>query len=85
MKNKFWLNLFLILVGVVLGTMITHVVADVSYLSWLAFGQTFGTGAPLTLDLGILSLTFGLQVTFSVATILCIALSLLIGKFIIRE
>ena len=85
MKSKFWINLFLILVGVVLGTMLSHVTAESAYFSWLAFGQTFGTTAPITLELGVVSLTFGISFTITVATILCIAISLLAGKYIFRK
>ena len=85
MKKGFWLNLFLILIGVVFGTMIAYFTKDVSFLSWLAFGQSFGTSAPVTVNLGIMSLTFGISVDITVAVVLCIALSLLIGKFIVRR
>lgn len=85
MKKGFWLNLFLILIGVVLGTMIAHLTKDVSFLSWLAFGQSFGTSAPVTIDLGIMSLTLGISINISVSVVLCIALSLLVGKFIVKR
>lgn len=85
MKNKFWLNFFLVLVGIVLGSMVAHVTAGVSFLSWLAFGLNFGTSAPVTLELGVVSCTFGISFSLSVATILCIALSLIVGKFIARS
>jgi hypothetical protein len=85
MKKGFWLNLFLILIGVVLGTMIAHLTKDVSFLSWLAFGQVFGTSAPVTIDLGIMSLTLGISINISVSVVLCIALSLLVGKFIVKR
>ena len=85
MKKRTWLNLFLILVGVVFGTMIAHFTKDISFLSWLAFGQNFGTSAPVTLNLGIMSLTLGITIDISVAVVLCIALSLIVGKFIVRK
>ncbi len=85
MKNKFWLNLFLILTGTVLGTMIAHFTEGVSFLSWLAFGLTFGTSSPITLELGVVSCTFGINFSLSVATIICIAISLVVGKFIVRK
>ena len=77
--------MFLILVGVVFGTMIAHFTKDISFLSWLAFGQNFGTSAPVTLNLGIMSLTLGITIDISVAVVLCIALSLIVGKFIVRK
>ncbi len=85
MKNKFWLNFFLVLAGIVLGSMVAHFAAGVSFLSWLSFGLNFGTSAPVTLELGVVSCTFGIKFSLSVATILCIAISLVVGKAIVRK
>ncbi len=85
LKSKFWLNLFLVLVGVVLGTMLAHVTAGSAAFSWLAFGQTFGTPTAFNIELGILTLTLGIKCTITVSTILCIAISLLVGKYIFRK
>lgn len=85
MNKKFWINLFLVLAGVVFGTMIAHVTSGISALSWLAFGQSFGLSSPLTLDLGIITITFGINITISVATVICTALMLIIGRFIVRR
>lgn len=85
MKYNFWLNLFLILIGVVLGTMVAGLVKDVSYLSWLASGSTFGTQNPVVLDLGLFSITFGIRITITVASIIFIALSLWLGRLIVRR
>ena len=85
MKNKFWLNLFLILIGVVIGTLIAHLTAGVNGLSWLAFGMDFGTEAPVTVDLGIMTVTFGIRIAITVATVVCTAVSLLVGKFLVRK
>lgn len=85
MKNKFWLNLFLILAGVVLGSMLAHFTADVPYLTWLAYGLNFGTSSPVAVELGVVNFTLGISFNLSVATILCIALTLIIGKFVVRK
>ena len=67
-------NAFLVLIGIVLG----------SFLSWLAFGVDFGLESPMVLDLGILRLTFGISVDLTLATVIFIILSLLIGRAIAR-
>lgn len=85
MNKKFWINLFLILAGVVLGGMTAHVTAGYPVLSWLSFGQSFGLASPLTLDLGVLTVTFGINIDITVATVICTAITLLIGKFVIRK
>ena len=85
MKAKFWLNLFLILAGTVIGNMLSQVTARVSYLSWLAYGLNFGTSEPVSVQLGIVDFTFGISFSLSVATIICIALCMVIGKFLVRK
>ena len=61
-KSKIY-NLFLVLVGIVVGTFVSYLCKDVNALSWLAYGLDFGLESPLVLNLGILSLTFGITVT----------------------
>ena len=85
MKAKFWLNLFLILAGTVIGNMLSQVAAKVSYLSWLAYGLDFGTSSPVAVELGVVDFTFGISFSLSVATIICIALCLIVGKFLVRK
>lgn len=84
-KRNFWLNLFLILIGIVLGTTVAHFTKDVPFLAWLSFGMSFGTSAPVTVDLGVMSITLGASLSISVAVVLMVALSLLVGKFIVRR
>jgi hypothetical protein len=84
-KRNFWLNLFLILVGIVLGGLVAHLTKDISFLSWLSFGESFGTTAPVTVDLGVMSVTLGVSLNISVAVVLAVALSLMVGKFIVRK
>lgn len=67
--------LLLLLAGVVLGGFIGQLVQDVSFLSWLNFGQSFGLSSPLILDLGVLTLQFGLTIRFTIAGILGILLA----------
>lgn len=77
-------NAFLVLIGIVLGSFVSGICRGVSFLSWLAFGVNFGTESPVVLDLGILSLTFGIAVNLTLATVIFIILSLLIGRAIAR-
>ncbi len=73
-KNA-WSLLLLLLAGVVLGSFIAQLTNNVPGLSWLAFGQTFGLDNPIILDLGILVLTFGLKIKFTIASIIGIILA----------
>jgi len=80
-KNN-WALLLMLLAGVVLGGFIGQLASNVSALSWLNYGQTFGLSSPLVLDLGILVLTFGLTIKITIAGILGIVLAIIIYRFL---
>ena len=50
--------------------------------TWLNYGQSFGLSTPLILDLGILSVTFGLSIKITIASILGIAAAVILYRFI---
>ena len=69
----------------VIGGLISEVTAGVSGLSWLSYGNTFGinsNGNPLVLDLGILVITFALQIKITVASIIGVIAAIVIYRFI---
>jgi hypothetical protein len=80
-KNN-WALLLMLLAGVVLGGFIGQLASGVSALSWLNYGQTFGLTEPLTLDLGILVLTFALTIKITIAGIIGIVLAIIIYRFL---
>ena len=80
-----WLLLLFIMIGIVIGGLISGVTAGVSGLSWLSYGYTFGfnsNGNPLVLDLGILVITFALQIKITVASIIGVIAAIVIYRFI---
>ena len=80
-----WLLLLFIMIGIVIGGLISEVTAGVSGLSWLSYGNTFGinsNGNPLVLDLGILVITFALQIKITVASIIGVIAAIVIYRFI---
>jgi len=85
MKKNFWLNFFLICVGIVLGAMVSEMTAGIPFLSWLSYGLDFGTETPIILDLNVLRLTVGLSINITVSTIIFVFLSLLLGKIIVKH
>jgi hypothetical protein len=77
--------LLFILIGVVVGGLIADVTAGVPALSWLSYGRTFGinnSGNPLILDLGILVITFALQIRLTIASILGVIIAIIVYKVI---
>ena len=78
-KSK-WTLLLVLLSGIVLGGFIGYLCRDISWLSWLNYGQTFGLSEPVVLDLGIMLITFGLVISINIASILGIVIGIIIYK-----
>lgn len=85
MRKSFWLNFFLICAGIVVGAMVAEMTAGVPYLSWLSYGLDFGTETPFVLNLNVLRLTVGISVKITISTIIFVALSLVLGRVIVRK
>lgn len=79
-SQNIWVLLLLLLAGVVLGGFIGSALGDVSFLSWLNYGSSFGLTSPLVLDLGVLTLQFGLTIRFTIAGIIGIVLAFFICR-----
>lgn len=82
MTKSFWFHLFLIVVGIVVGSMVSEMTADIPALSWLSYGLNFGTESPVVLDLNAITLTLGISLKVTVSTAACVALSLVLGRYI---
>ena len=68
-EKNIWLLILFILCGIVIGSLIGEVVSQVEALWWIGYGQTFGLTAPLTLDMGVISLTFAMTLKINIASI----------------
>ena len=80
--KNFWIVLVLLLSGIVLGSFIGDMAQNIPGLSWLNFGQTFGLDSPLIVNLGMLVVTFGLTIRITMASIIGVALALVIYRMI---
>ena len=78
MRKNAWTCFLLILAGIVIGGFIGSLFSN----TWLNYGQSFGLTSPLILDLGILSITFGLSINITIASIIGIAVAIVIYRFI---
>lgn len=78
MRKNSWACFLLILAGVVIGGVIGNLFPD----TWLNYGQTFGLSSPLVVDFGILCLTFGLTIKITLASIIGIAIAIVIYRFL---
>lgn len=83
MRNKnFWILLLLLLSGIVLGGFLGSLAEGIDWLAWLNFGESFGLDTPLVLELGVLVITFGLSIRITMASIIGVAVALIIYRYL---
>ena len=81
-RKNFWILLIMLLAGIVLGGFMGQLANGISWLSWLNFGQSFGLDSPLVINFGILVITQGLTIKITMASIIGIAIALIIYRMI---
>ena len=79
-SKNYWVLLVLLLSGIVLGGFLGSFAAGNPFLNWLNYGQSFGLSSPLVLDLGILVITFGLNIKITIAGIIGVLIAILIYR-----
>ncbi len=79
-----WIIVFVMLIGLIIGTVIGSYCSGISALSWLNYGQVFGLTSPLVLDLGVIVLTLGLTIKINIASILGIMIAFLCYKLLVK-
>ena len=80
-KNS-WALFLLMLAGIVLGGFIGTLTADMPVFAWLNYGQSFGFDNPIVLNLGILVITFALNIKITIASIIGLVISAIIYRFL---
>ena len=81
--GKAWVLLLLLLCGVVIGGFLGYLTRDISWLSWLDYGMTFGIGTDggsFVLNLGVLVIPFGLSIKISIASIIGVVIAFLVYR-----
>lgn len=78
-KNM-WIVLLFICAGLVIGGLLGEVAAQVDWLRWLAYGQTFGIENPFVLDLNVLSLTFAFALHINIASIIGLSIAIFLYR-----
>ncbi len=78
MRKNSWACFLLILAGIVIGGFIGSLFPS----TWLNYGQTFGLSSPIIFDIGIMSVTFGLTIKITVASIIGIAIAIIIYRIL---
>ncbi len=80
MDKRFWVFLIFLFSGIIIGGLLGELAANVSFLSWLSYGKSFGLMEPLLLDINILTISFGFTFSLNVASIIGILIAMLIYK-----
>ena len=80
-KNS-WALFLLMLAGIVLGGFIGTLTADMPGFAWLNYGQSFGFDNPIVLNLGILVITFALNIKITIASIIGRVIYAIIYRFL---
>lgn len=78
--KNIWLLILFILSGLVIGGLLGELSKNVDWLWWLSYGDEFGLTSPLTLDLRVLKIQFGLTFRISIASIIGMAISIFIYR-----
>ena len=80
-EKNLWILLIFLLCGIVIGGLIANFASQVSWLSWLDYGEEFGTSGPVGLDLSILKISIELRIKINVASIV----GMIIAAFIYNK
>ncbi|MBR3993984.1 MAG: DUF4321 domain-containing protein [Clostridia bacterium] len=80
MKSKSLIYIIMLLSGIVVGTFIGELARGVRYLEWLSYGIKFGTNGPVSLNLGVLALDFGLSINLTISSIIFVLIALIIAR-----
>lgn len=79
-EKNFWVLLIFLLAGLVLGGLLGKLAGSISWLWWLAYGQSFGLASPLILDLNVLKITFGVTIEINIASIIGMAIAIFVYR-----
>lgn len=79
-EKNIWILLIFLLSGIVIGGLLANFASQISWLSWLAYGEEFGTNGPIGLDLSILKLSFELRMRINVASIVGMIIAAIIYR-----
>lgn len=79
-EKNIWILIVFLLAGLVIGGLLGDIAKNVDFLWWLSYGEQFGLTTPLTLDLSVITLTFGLTFKINIASIIGMAVAIFIYR-----
>ncbi len=82
--KNYWALFLLLLLGIVVGSFISHLVREVDVLKWLNKGLRLSIGdkssGVVSLDLGVLAISFGLSLNITIGSVIGAIASVFIYK-----
>ncbi len=79
-EKNIWILIVFILCGIVVGGLLGDLASKVDFLWWLSYGESFGFSNPISLDLNVIQLTFGLMFKINIASIIGMVLAIFIYR-----
>ena len=79
-EKNVWILLVFILSGIVIGGLLGELASRIDWLWWLSYGESFGLNEPITLDLSVIQITFGLMFKINISSIIGMILAIFIYK-----
>lgn len=79
-EKNIWILVLFILCGIVVGGLLGNLASKIDFLWWLSYGESFGLTEPISLDLSVVQVTFGLMFKINVASIIGMILAIFIYR-----
>ena len=79
-EKNIWILILCLLAGLVIGGLLGNIAQNVNFLWWLSYGEEFGLTSPITLDLSVITLTFGLSFKINVASIIGMVIAIFVYR-----
>ena len=79
-EKNMWILVLFILCGIVIGGLLGEFASKVDFLWWLSYGESFGLSDPISLDLNVIKLTFGLVFKINISSVIGMILAIFIYR-----
>lgn len=85
MSEKKWVFIIVLLTGIVLGGLIGKLAEGVPSLWWLNYGNEFGLNKPVSLNLTVLKIEFGITISITVSSIIGMILAIFVYSWLNKK
>ena len=85
MSEKKWVFIIVLLTGIVLGGLIGKLAEGVPSLWWLNYGNEFGLNKPVSVNLTVLKIEFGVTISITVSSIIGMILAIFVYSWLNKK